>query len=75
MWTDFVLDALERASYARQPELDDYLVCYFGRGSQYVSTRNTERLCTLVLTLAMFVLRTLGMYAVPPSEDTSGMSR
>ena len=43
MRTDFVLDALEQALYARQPERDDSLVCYSDRGSQYVSIRHTER--------------------------------
>ena len=44
MTTDFVLDALEQALYARQPERDGSLVCHSDRGSQYVSIRYTERL-------------------------------
>ncbi|MEO9101946.1 MAG: IS3 family transposase [Burkholderiaceae bacterium] len=44
MRTDFVLDALEQALHARQPERDDALVCHSDRGSQYVSIRYTERL-------------------------------
>jgi len=44
MHTDFVLDALEQALYARQPEPDGSLVCHSDRGSQYVSIRYTERL-------------------------------
>ena len=44
MQTDFVLDALEQALYARQPELKDYLIHHSDRGSQYVSIRYTERL-------------------------------
>jgi len=44
MRTDFVLDALEQALYARQPEGDGSLVCHSDRGSQYVSVRYTERL-------------------------------
>jgi transposase InsO family protein len=44
MHTDFVLDALEQALYARQPERDDALVHHSDRGSQYVSIRYTERL-------------------------------
>jgi putative transposase len=44
MQTDFVLDALEQALYARQPERDGTLVCHSDRGSQYVSIRYTERL-------------------------------
>jgi transposase InsO family protein len=44
MRTDFVLDALEQALYARQPERDDALVHHSDRGSQYVSIRYTERL-------------------------------
>ena len=42
--TDFVLDALEQALYARQPKLSDLLVHHSERGSQYVSIRYTERL-------------------------------
>ena len=34
MRTDFVLDALEQALYARQPERDGSLVCHWDRGSQ-----------------------------------------
>ncbi|NRT58367.1 transposase InsO family protein [Leptothrix sp. C29] len=44
MRTDFVLDALEQALYARQPAANDGLICYSDRGSQYVSIRYTERL-------------------------------
>ena len=44
MRTDFVLDALEQALYARQPELSDALIHHSDRGSQYVSIRYTERL-------------------------------
>lgn len=44
MRTDFVLDALEQALYARQPGADGALVCHSDRGSQYVSIRYTERL-------------------------------
>jgi putative transposase len=44
MRTDFVLDALEQALYARQPERDGTLVCHSDRGAQYVSIRYTERL-------------------------------
>lgn len=44
MQTDFVLDALEQALYARQPEQTDGLVHHSDRGSQYVSIRYTERL-------------------------------
>jgi len=42
--TDFVLDALEQALYARQPALKDSLIHHSDRGSQYVSIRYTERL-------------------------------
>jgi len=42
--TDFVLDALEQALYARQPERSETLVHHSDRGSQYVSIRYTERL-------------------------------
>jgi len=44
MRTDFVLDALEQALFARQPERSDALVHHSDRGSQYVSIRYTERL-------------------------------
>jgi putative transposase len=44
MHTDFVLDALEQALYARQPEQADALVHHSDRGSQYISIRYTERL-------------------------------
>jgi transposase InsO family protein len=44
MHTDFVLDALEQAQYARQPEREEALVHHSDRGSQYVSIRYTERL-------------------------------
>jgi transposase InsO family protein len=44
MATDFVLDALEQAVYARQPDSDDGLIHHSDRGSQYVSIRYTERL-------------------------------
>jgi putative transposase len=37
MHTDFVLDALEQALYARQPERDGSLIHHSDRGSQYVS--------------------------------------
>ena len=44
MTTDFVLDALEQALYARQPERDQTLIHHLDKGSQYVSIRYTERL-------------------------------
>ena len=44
MRADFVLDALEQALYARQPERDVGLIHHSDRGSQYVSIRYTERL-------------------------------
>ena len=44
MQTDFVLDALEQALYARQPGRADTLIHHSDRGSQYVSIRYTERL-------------------------------
>ncbi len=43
MTTDFVLDALEQALYARKPQ-DVALIHHSDRGSQYVSIRYTERL-------------------------------
>lgn len=44
MQTDFVLDALEQALYARRPERDGALVHHSDRGSQYVSLRYSQRL-------------------------------
>jgi putative transposase len=44
MRTDFVLDALEQALYARQADRDDTLIHHSDRGSQYVSIRYSERL-------------------------------
>jgi len=44
MTTDFVLDALEQALYARQPEGDGSLTHHSDRGSQYLSIRYSERL-------------------------------
>ena len=44
MHTDFVLDALEQALYARQPERNGHLIHHSDRGSQYVSIRYGERL-------------------------------
>ena len=44
MRTDFVLDALEQALYARQPGNDGSLTHHSDRGSQYVSIRYSERL-------------------------------
>lgn len=44
MTTDFVLDALEQALYARQSADSDALVHHSDRGSKYVSLRYTERL-------------------------------
>lgn len=42
--TDFVLDALEQALYARQPVDQGGLIHHSDRGVQYVSIRYTERL-------------------------------
>lgn len=44
MQTDFVLDALEQALYARRPHREGSLVHHSDRGSQYVSIRYSERL-------------------------------
>ena len=44
MHTEFVLDALEQALFARQPERDGALIHHSDRGSQYVSIRYSERL-------------------------------
>ena len=42
--TDFVLDALEQALYARRPAHKGGLIHHSDRGSQYLSIRYTERL-------------------------------
>lgn len=44
MHTEFVLDALEQALYARRPSEEDGLICHSDRGSQYLSIRYSERL-------------------------------
>jgi transposase InsO family protein len=44
MHTDFVLDALEQALFARKGQRDGELVHHSDRGSQYVSIRYSERL-------------------------------
>lgn len=44
MTTDFVLDALEQALYAREPGEDGTLIHHSDRGFQYVSIRYSERL-------------------------------
>ena len=44
MRTDFMLDTLEQALYARQPGREGNLVWHSNRGSQYVSIRYTDRL-------------------------------
>jgi transposase InsO family protein len=44
MHTEFVLDALEQALYARRPTEADGLICHSDRGSQYLSIRYSERL-------------------------------
>ena len=44
MQTDFVLDALEQALYARKPQRGGALTHHSDRGSQYVSIRYSERL-------------------------------
>jgi putative transposase len=44
MRTDFLLDALHQALYARQPERDSSLIHHSDRGSKYVSNRHSERL-------------------------------
>ena len=42
--TDFVLDALEQALYARRPVHEGGLIHHSDRGGQYLSIRYTERL-------------------------------
>lgn len=53
MRTNFVLDALEQALYARQPERDGSLICHSDRGSQYVSIRYSERLAEAGIELSV----------------------
>ena len=53
MRTDFVLDALEQALYARQPQQDDALIHHSDRGSQYLSIRYTERLAEAGIELSV----------------------
>ena len=50
MTTDVVLDALEQALYARQPDPEDTLIHHSDRGSQYVSIRYSERLAEAGIT-------------------------
>ena len=49
MRADFVLDALEQALYARQPERNDASIHHSDRGSQYASIRDSERLADAVI--------------------------
>ncbi|CAB3794048.1 hypothetical protein LMG28138_03644 [Pararobbsia alpina] len=44
MTTDFVLDSLEQAPYARQPDSVGTLIHHSNKGSQYVNIRYSERL-------------------------------
>ena len=44
MTTDFVLDTLEQALYARSPKHEEGLIHHSNRGVQYVSIRYAERL-------------------------------
>jgi putative transposase len=44
MQTEFVLDALEQALYARRPGREGELIHHSDRGSQYVSIRYSQRL-------------------------------
>lgn len=53
MRTEFVLDALEQALYARQPERNDALIHHSDRGSQYVSIRYSERLAEAGIELSV----------------------
>lgn len=48
MHTDVVLDALEQALSARQPEPDGALIRHSDRESQYVSIRHSERLAEAI---------------------------
>ena len=48
MRTDFVLDALEQALHARQPEREGALIHHSDRGSQYVSIRYSAAMLFLL---------------------------
>ncbi len=51
--TDFVLDVLEQALYARRPAHKGGLIHHSDRGSQYVSIRYTERLAKAGIELSV----------------------
>jgi len=53
MTTDFVLDALEQALYARQRGHEEALIHHSDRGSQYVSIRYSERLAEAGIELSV----------------------
>jgi putative transposase len=53
MHTNFVLDALERALYGRQPERNGALTHHSDRGSQNVSIRYSERLAEAGIELSV----------------------
>ena len=65
MRTDFVLDALEQALYARQPERDDALVHHSDRGSQGGFNRSSQH---------RVVQAILGSRSVPLLVSSSPMS-
>jgi len=51
--TELVLDALEQALYARQPDSGNSLAHHSDRGSQYVSIRYSERLAEAGIELSV----------------------
>jgi len=65
MRTDFVLDALEQAPYARQSERNA-LVHHSDRGSQYVSIKYSERLAEAGIEPSVGDERPQGHIAIVP---------
>ena len=75
MRTDFILDALEQALYARQPERYDALIHHSDRGSQYVKGNPIFPSCGNRKFPTLFMLRPLpdgqGQPLASPSDDTN----
>ena len=72
MRTDFVLDALEQALYARRPERDGTLTQHSDRGSQYAGIRYSERLAEAGIEPS----RLLGPIGyIPPAEAEANCYR
>jgi putative transposase len=71
MQTDFVLDALEQALYARRAERGGELVHHSDRGSQHVSIRYSERLAEADIESS--VGSTGDSYENAPAETINGL--